>query len=189
MKKNGRGILRTAEPEPWVRYPPVLKGDHASRRWAGAIPLSLLSERQLGQRYKERAVGRCSPTPVWEAVLSLMRSPCPSHPLLSFCVLFCLFSPLPLYSLCFILSSVSSQIHFPAFLSHPPSHIILQLFFLLSLLSSPPALAQQGRSWQQGTSTAVALPLLLPPVHPWDTSLRMPGGQGGLIEKSGRFRS
>lgn len=111
--------------------------------------------------------------------------------------------PLPLSSsslfLCLILPFLSSSLVFSllyslfCFLSnpfsHPPSHIILLLFFLLSLLSSPPALAQQGRSWQQGTSTAVALPLLLPPVRPGDTSLRTPGGQGGLTEKSGRFRS
>lgn len=142
----------------------------------------------LGKGTKRGQWGDAAPLQ-FEKLFSLSCAPPAPLILFSLSVSFCLFSPLPLYSLCFILSSVPSHIHFPAFLSHPPSHIILQLFFLLSLLSSPPALAQQGRSWQQGTSTAVALPLLLPPVHPWDTSLRMPGGQGALIEKSGRFRS
>lgn len=181
MKKNGRGISELLSQSPGCIILPVLKGDHALRWWTGAIPLS-----QLGQRYKETAMGRCSPAPVWEDFL--MCSPCPSCPLLSFRVLFCLFSPLPLvlsplYYLFFLISifllSFLTQLYTYYFYS-PSCCLCFPL----------PALYQlsKGQSGLRALSTAVLccwlhlLTLLLLSVYTVGTSLGKQGEQGWLIE-------
>lgn len=98
----GWGISELLSQSPGCVFLPVLKGDHALRQWTGAIPLSLLSERQLEQGTETGQWGDAAVLQFEKAFLSCA----PPAPLvLSFCVLFCPFSPLPLvfFPLCYFL--------------------------------------------------------------------------------------
>lgn len=93
----------------------------ALRQWTGAIPPSLLSERQPGQRYKDKATGRSSPAPVGEDFLPHVLP----LPLLS-SVSYFAFSLLLLWcSLPSTSFSGFSHIHFPVLFSHPALHVSL----------------------------------------------------------------
>lgn len=105
----------------------------------------------------------------FEKAFSLMCSPCLSCPPLSFCVLFCLFSPLPLVSapLRYLLWFFSYPFSYCLFSPNCTHTISIFLPPVCAFLSQPCA-AQQGSAWLQ--STKHSCPALLaaftdPAVH------------------------
>lgn len=96
----------------------------------------------------------------FEKAFFLLCSPCPSRPLFSFCVLFCLFSPLPL---------VCSPLYYlPCFLSYPfscslfsPNHTCILSVFLAAVSVFPSQRCTGSAGARLAAGTEHSCPTLL----------------------------
>lgn len=191
-KKNGKGISELLSQSSGCIVPTVLKGDHTLRQWTGAIPLSLLSERHFGQRYKGQGDGEMQPCSSLRR-LSLSCAPPAFLVLLSLSVYYFAFSLLfPWCLLHSVISSGFSHIHFPIVFSHPTVHTLFLFSFLLFVLSSPsPVQLSKGQPGCRAPNTAVLhcwlhLLTLLFTVYTVGTTLGKQGGRRWLTAEAKR---